>query len=100
MQQTLLLKKQVELDELDSRFAHKQKEFKVRMEALERRRADLKRKQQWTKEKAAKFEKFVEESELKQRRALKKFQVETRLNDLKQRELTGLMEELEILQTR
>ena len=53
-----------------------------------------------TKDKASKFEKFVEENELKHRRALKKFQVEQRLNDLKHKELTGLVEELETLQTR
>ena len=45
MQRTLVLKKQVELDELDSKFAHKRQEFKVRMEALEHRRADLEQKQ-------------------------------------------------------
>ncbi|XP_031428560.1 coiled-coil domain-containing protein 42 homolog [Clupea harengus] len=100
MQRTLVLKKQVELDELDSKFAHKRQEFKVRMEALEHRRADLEQKQKQTKDKASKFEKFVEENELKHRRALKKFQVEQRLNDLKHKELTGLVEELETLQTR
>ncbi|XP_063060312.1 coiled-coil domain-containing protein 42 homolog [Engraulis encrasicolus] len=97
LQRTLLLKKQVELSEVDCRFAQQHKEFRVCMEALENRRAELKLKQQQNKEKAAKFEKFVAESELKQRRALKKYQVEMKFNQLKHRELTALTEELEIL---
>ncbi|XP_041947313.1 coiled-coil domain-containing protein 42 homolog isoform X1 [Alosa sapidissima] len=100
MQRTLVLKKQVELDKLDSKFAHKRQEFQVRKEAQEHKRADLQHKQQQIKDKVAKFEKFVEENELKHRRALKKFQVERRLNNLKHKELMALMKELEMLQTR
>lgn len=46
MQRTLVLKKKVELDELDNKYAHKRQEFKIRMEALEHKREDLVLKQQ------------------------------------------------------
>lgn len=46
MQRTLVLKKQVQLDELDKKFAQKRQEFKIRMEALEHKRAAVEWKQQ------------------------------------------------------
>ncbi|CAB1335240.1 unnamed protein product [Coregonus sp. 'balchen'] len=68
LQRTLVLKKQVEVDE--------------------------------TKDRAKKFEKFVEDNEVKRRRALKKYQVARTQNDLKQNEKEELTEQLEKLQAR
>lgn len=53
-----------------------------------------------TKERATKFEKFVEENEVKRRRALKKYQLEKKENELREEEKSKLYEELEQLQLR
>lgn len=53
-----------------------------------------------TKERALKFEKFVEENEVKRQRALKKYQLEKKENELKEEEKSKLYEELEQLQIR
>lgn len=47
-----------------------------------------------------KFEKFVEENEVKRRRALKKYQLEKKENELREEEKSKLYEELEQLQLR
>lgn len=53
-----------------------------------------------TKAKAKKFEKFVEDNEVKRHRALKKYQVARKQNVLKQNEIEDLTEQLEKLQAR
>lgn len=53
-----------------------------------------------TKERAVKFEKFVEENEIKRQRALKKYQFEKKENQLKEEDKSKLYEELEQLQDR
>lgn len=53
-----------------------------------------------TKEKAKKFEKFVNDNEVKRCRALKKYQVTREQNILKQREIEDLTEKLKKLQIR
>ncbi|CAM4650891.1 unnamed protein product [Leuciscus chuanchicus] len=53
-----------------------------------------------TKQRAAEFEKFVEENELKRRRALKKFQMERQQNELKEKEKAELSSHLQDLQAR
>ncbi|KAM6961263.1 uncharacterized protein CCDC197 [Aplochiton taeniatus] len=100
LQRTLVVKKQVEMDEVDRQLALKQQEFKVRMHVLAQRRAELELKQQETKERAKKFDKFVEDNEIKRRRALKKYQDARKLNTLKQKEVLELTERLEKLQAR
>ncbi|KAI5102537.1 coiled-coil domain-containing protein 42-like [Silurus meridionalis] len=70
------------------------------MQALEQRRAALLEKQEETKEKAMKFERFVEDNEVKRRRALKKFQLEKKENELREEEKSNLQKELEQLQIR
>lgn len=53
-----------------------------------------------TKDRAKKFEKFVEDNEVKRRRALKKYQAARKQNDLKQNEKEEFTEQLEKLQAR
>lgn len=53
-----------------------------------------------TKHRAAEFEKFVEENDLKRRRALKKFQMERQQNELKEKEKAELSSHLQDLQAR
>ncbi|KAL7873009.1 hypothetical protein AOLI_G00120800 [Acnodon oligacanthus] len=100
LQRTLVLKKQVQVDEVNRQLIQKRLEFKGRMQALEQKRAELLHKQQETKERAEKFEKFVEENEVKRRRALKKYQVERKQNELKEKEKSELSVQLEHLQKR
>ncbi|XP_028851933.1 uncharacterized protein CCDC197 [Denticeps clupeoides] len=100
LQKTLVLKKKEEVDQVDRELAQAREEFKGRMEVLEQRKADLKHKQQETKERAVKFEKFVEENEMKRRRALKKYQAERKQNEQKQKEREELIAQLERLQGR
>ncbi|KAF4084244.1 hypothetical protein AMELA_G00126430, partial [Ameiurus melas] len=100
LQRTLVLKTQVQLDNVNRQLLQKRLEFKDRMQALEQRRAALLEKQEETKERATKFEKFVEENEVKRRRALKKYQLEKKENELREEEKSKLYEELEKLQLR
>ncbi|KAL0969072.1 hypothetical protein UPYG_G00222300 [Umbra pygmaea] len=100
LQRTLVLKKQVEVDEVDRQLAQKQQEFKVRMQALTQRRVELELKQLEMKDRAKTFEKFVEDNEVKRHRALKKYQAARKQNDLKQKETQELTAQLEELQAR
>ncbi|XP_017546378.1 coiled-coil domain-containing protein 42 homolog isoform X2 [Pygocentrus nattereri] len=100
LQRTLVLKKQVQVDEVNRQLMQKRLEFKGRMQALEQKRAELLHKQEETKERAEKFEKFVEENEVKRRRSLKKYQVERKQNELKEKEKSELSAQLEHLQKR
>ncbi|XP_071398338.1 uncharacterized protein CCDC197 [Centroberyx affinis] len=100
LQKTLVLKKQVELNKVDRQLALKRQEFKSHMQALAQRRSELEIKQQETRDKAKKFEKFVDDNEVKRRRALKKYQVAREQNICKQREIEDLTEKLNKLQVR
>ncbi|KAJ7990737.1 hypothetical protein DPEC_G00290020 [Dallia pectoralis] len=100
LQRTLVLRKQVEVDEAERQLAKKQQEFKVHMQALGERRAELELKQQVMKDRAKKFEKFVEDNKMKRYRALKKYQAARKHNDLKEKEKEELTEQLEKLQAR
>ncbi|XP_035530169.1 coiled-coil domain-containing protein 42 homolog [Morone saxatilis] len=100
LQKTLVLKKQAELDEVNKQLALKRQEFKSCVEALAQRRSELEIKQQQTKERAIKFEKFVAENEVKRRRALKKYEAAREQNVLKQREIEDLTEQLKQLRAR
>ncbi|XP_036927614.1 coiled-coil domain-containing protein 42 homolog [Acanthopagrus latus] len=100
LQKTLVLKKQAELEEVEKQLALKRQEFKSRVEALAQRRSELEAKQQQTKERALKFEKFVAENEEKRRRALKKYEATRELNVSKQREIDDLTGQLKRLRAR
>ncbi|XP_022045054.2 coiled-coil domain-containing protein 42 like-2 [Acanthochromis polyacanthus] len=100
LQKSLVLKKQAELSEVDKRLALKRQEFKESVEALAQRRSELEEKQQQTKEKVMKFEKFVAENELKRRRMLKTCEATREQNILKKREIEDLTEQLKHLRVR
>ncbi|XP_070835596.1 uncharacterized protein CCDC197 [Chaetodon trifascialis] len=100
LQKTLVLKKQAELDKVDEQLALKRVEFKRCVEALAQRRSELETKQQQTKERAKKFEKFVAENEVKRRRALKKYEAAREQNALREREIEDLREQLRQLRAR
>ncbi|KAM7375839.1 hypothetical protein PAMP_005606 [Pampus punctatissimus] len=100
LQKTLVLKKQAELEEVDKQLALKRQEFKSCAQALSQRGSELEMKQEQTKERALKFEKFVAENEAKRCRALKKYEAAREQNILKQREIEQLMIQLKELRAR
>ncbi|XP_076833965.1 uncharacterized protein CCDC197 [Brachyhypopomus gauderio] len=100
LQRTLVLKKQVHLDEVNRQLMQKQQEFKGRMQALDQRWSQLRHKQQETKDRAAKFERFVEENKVKRRRALKKYQEQRKQNELMERDISEMYAQLQQLQIR
>ncbi|CAL8286734.1 unnamed protein product [Lota lota] len=100
LQRTLVLKKQVELDEVDRQLSLKHQEFKILIQTLSQRSAELVRKHQETKEKAKMFEKFVEDNEVKRRRAVKKYQTAREQNTLNKREIEDIVQQLTQLKVR
>lgn len=126
LQKTLLLKKKAELDQVDEQLTRKRDEFKNRMEDLAHKRSELKLKQQqvswnlhkhtretqdWVcitvtvfsfqnKETMMRFEKFVDDNEVKRSRALKKYEAAQEENVSKQSEIEELTEELKRLKVR
>eukprot|EP00064_Thunnus_orientalis_P001553 superscaffoldBa00000107_g1556 len=100
LQKTLVLKKQAELEEVEKQLTLKRQEFKSCVQALTQRRSELEMKQQQTKERAMKFEKFVAENEAKRRQALKKYEAAQEQNILKQREIEELTTQLKQLRAR
>ncbi|XP_067335311.1 coiled-coil domain-containing protein 42 homolog [Channa argus] len=100
LQKTLVLKKQAELGDVDKQLTLKRQEFKSRVEDMAQRRTELEIKQQQTKERAMKFEKFVAENEIKRCQALKKYETAQEQNILKQKEIQDLTEQLKQLRTR
>ncbi|XP_035281349.1 coiled-coil domain-containing protein 42 homolog [Anguilla anguilla] len=100
LQRTLVLKKQVEVEEVDRELALKRQEIRERMQALAHRRAEFELKQQANKDRAGKFEKFVQDNEAKRRRAQRKYLVERKQNELKETEIEELQQQLQKLQAR
>ncbi|XP_008282389.1 uncharacterized protein CCDC197 [Stegastes partitus] len=100
LQKSLVLKKQAELDEVDKRLALRRQEFEENVEALAHRRSELEEKQQQTKEKVMKFEKFVAENEAKRRRMLKTCEATREQNALKRTEIEDLTKQLKQLRAR
>ncbi|XP_023658147.2 uncharacterized protein CCDC197 [Paramormyrops kingsleyae] len=100
LQRTLVLRKQVEADKVDAQLTLKRQEFWQRMQALGRRRAELELQQQENRDRAAKFEKFVQDNKAKRQRALRKYQVEKKQNELKEKEWEELTQQLLVLEAR
>ncbi|KAK7152396.1 hypothetical protein R3I93_010569 [Phoxinus phoxinus] len=100
LQATLVLKKRVEVEQMDTQLMEKRQQVHDSMEILRERRAQLQQRQTETKQRAAEFEKFVEENELKRRRALKKFQTERQQNEQKEKQKAELCALLQDLQAR
>ncbi|XP_069494080.1 uncharacterized protein CCDC197 [Ambystoma mexicanum] len=100
LQKTLVLKKEVEFDDVSVQFLAKRQEFRERMEMAELRKSALATKQQDNSDKVHKFEQFVKDNNAKRRNAMQKYQVEVKQNEIKKRELEELTEELEVLKVR
>ncbi|MBN3305068.1 uncharacterized protein CCDC197 [Amia ocellicauda] len=100
LQKTLVLKKEVEVGEVNRDLAKKRQEFSDRMKALAERRAEFELRQKTTKERALKFDKFLQDNDAKRRRAIKKYQVERKQNEEKEKEMQDLLQQLEKLQAR
>ncbi|KAM9294387.1 uncharacterized protein PAF06_018559 [Gastrophryne carolinensis] len=94
LQKTLVLKKEVEYDRISQELLQKREEFSERMRALEARREEFKLRETEYSDKATKFEKFLKDSEAKQRRAIAKCQAESRQNELRKSEISELANQL------
>ncbi|XP_071833677.1 coiled-coil domain-containing protein 42 like-2-like isoform X2 [Apostichopus japonicus] len=99
-QKTLLLKREVEVEQVTEELRVKRAEFQQRMEYCERRRGDLQQRQQEMKDRVKKFEKFIDETEAKRRRAIHKYQTELKLKEQKESELDQLVTQLDELKDR
>uniref|UniRef100_A0A1A7WQD6 DUF4200 domain-containing protein n=1 Tax=Iconisemion striatum TaxID=60296 RepID=A0A1A7WQD6_9TELE len=95
-----VVRKQEELNEVDIQLAVKRQEFNSCFEVLAQRRSELETQQQQAQEKTTKFERFVEENEVKRSEALKRCEATREQNILKQREIEALTEELKQLRAR
>ncbi|XP_078418330.1 coiled-coil domain-containing protein 42 homolog isoform X3 [Cetorhinus maximus] len=99
-QTTLVLKKEVEVDQVNAELEAKRQEFFQRMEAITQRRAEFERKEQVNRERALKFDKFLRDNEAKRRRAIKKYQFEVKENGVKKKELQDLLQQFEEMKVR
>ncbi|XP_044127129.1 uncharacterized protein CCDC197 [Bufo gargarizans] len=95
LQKTLVLKKEVEYDRVSQELVHKREEYSERMRWLEERKEEFALRQKEYSEKAVTFEKFLKDSDAKRRRAISKYQTESRQNDLRQIEILDLAPQLE-----
>ncbi|KAM8921204.1 uncharacterized protein CCDC197 [Pelodytes ibericus] len=100
LQKTLVLKKEVEYDQVSHELQKKRQEFKERMQALDVRKEGFTEKQLECSDKAAKFEKFLKDSDAKRRRAIVKCQAESRQNELRLVEIEELAKQLGIQRDR
>ncbi|XP_067894366.1 coiled-coil domain-containing protein 42 homolog [Heterodontus francisci] len=100
LQTTLVLKKEVEVDQVNAELAVKRQEFFQRMEAIAQRRVEFERREQVNKQRALKFDKFLRDTEAKRCRAIKKYQFEVKENEVKQKELKELLQQFEEVKAR
>ncbi|XP_053331661.1 coiled-coil domain-containing protein 42 homolog [Spea bombifrons] len=100
LQKTLVLKKEVEYDRVSQELLNKKQEFEERMQALDVKKEEFFQKQLECSEKASKFEKFLKESDAKRRRAIAKYQTESRQNEFRQTEIEELKKQLETQRAR
>ncbi|XP_069806452.1 uncharacterized protein CCDC197 [Dendropsophus ebraccatus] len=95
LQKTLVLKKEVEYDRVSQELVHKREEYGERMRLLQEHKEEFTVRQKEYSEKAEKFEGFLKDSDAKRRRAIAKYQAETRQNELRQIEIVELAAQLE-----
>ncbi|XP_068110755.1 uncharacterized protein CCDC197 [Hyperolius riggenbachi] len=100
LQKTLVLKKEVEYDRVSQELVQKRAEFSERLQALEARREELKLREKEYSDKAVKFEKFLKDSEAKQRRAVVKYQADSRQNELRKTEIDETLGRLDAKRVR
>ncbi|XP_041353040.1 cilia- and flagella-associated protein 73-like [Gigantopelta aegis] len=100
LQKTLLLKKDVEVQQVHADLEKKRQDFRERMDACAKRQVEIQKKQQRMKDRVEKFEKFIQENEAKRRRAIQKYQQEVKLRMQKDSDLKVLLAQLEELHDR
>ncbi|XP_063295358.1 uncharacterized protein CCDC197 [Pelobates fuscus] len=96
LQKTLILKKEVEYDQVSQELQNKRQEFEERMLVLDVRRQELAEKQLQCSDQAVKFDKFLKDSDAKRRRAIVKYQTDSRQNELRKIEIEELARQLGI----
>eukprot|EP00794_Sanderia_malayensis_P020336 gene20336-22337_t len=94
LQQTLLLKREAEIDKVQYELDIKRKNFEERMEECRYKKEELKVKQKIIRDRIQKFEKFVKENDAKRKRAIIKYQQELKTSDNKMKELEQVQSEL------
>ncbi|XP_060118108.1 uncharacterized protein CCDC197 [Heteronotia binoei] len=100
LQKTLLLYKEVEHDRVTVELIAKRQEFKQQMEMLAKRSAEFALKEEASRARALKFDRYLKECEQKKERAMKKYQNERKLIQIKKNEIHKLKEELKELRMR
>jgi len=91
---TRLLEKRREMAEVDQALAAQKEEFQMKMESLQQRQAELERKEFMLKESLLKFDKFLNENDIKKNRAVKKATTEREHQKVKDTEIEKLQDEL------
>ncbi|XP_054827834.1 uncharacterized protein CCDC197 [Eublepharis macularius] len=100
LQRTLLLQKEVEHDQVTAELIAKRQEFQKQMEKLAQRSAEFSLKEEAGRARALKFDRYLKDCEQKKERAMKKYQNEQKLNQIKKSEIHKLKEELKELRVR
>lgn len=98
-QSTLLLKKRKEMKEVDDALELMKKDHKKRMDMCEERRIQFESKQAKLREQVWKFEKFIQENDLKRQRAETKAKYEKKQYEEKCKEIVALMATIQELET-
>eukprot|EP00753_Platysulcus_tardus_P021337 PLAT8843.1.p1 GENE.PLAT8843.1~~PLAT8843.1.p1 ORF type:complete len:409 (+),score=182.94 PLAT8843.1:61-1287(+) len=94
-QSTLLLKKRKEMREVDDALEFMKEEFKTRMEACRERQAEFERQQREMKKHVNRFEKFIQENDMKRHRAEIKYRMEAKQIETNRGIIKKLEEKLE-----
>lgn len=95
IQKTSLLRKAVEMEQIDEELERKREEFRERMAQNKLKEETLRRRQEKIKERVNKFDRFLKDNDAKRVRALRKYQLEVKENKRRAAELQELKAELE-----
>ncbi|EGD76761.1 hypothetical protein PTSG_08113 [Salpingoeca rosetta] len=94
---TELLEKKKELAEVEDALEAQKEDFRLRMESLKQRRAELERKEYQLQENLLKFDRFLKENDARRERAERKAQEESEVADQREHEIASLTEQLHTL---
>jgi chromosome segregation ATPase len=83
--------------EIENALNAEKEEFEMKMESLNQRKQDLRKKEIQLKESISKFDNFLKENDAKLSRAVKKSEDERELQKVKQKEIERLKEEIKQL---
>eukprot|EP00730_Choanoeca_flexa_P019837 TRINITY_DN9702_c0_g1_i2.p1 TRINITY_DN9702_c0_g1~~TRINITY_DN9702_c0_g1_i2.p1 ORF type:complete len:305 (+),score=69.64 TRINITY_DN9702_c0_g1_i2:282-1196(+) len=91
---TQLLEKRQELAEVEKALQTQKEDFKLRMDSLDQRRAELERKEFQLQESLLKFDRFLKENDARRERADRKATVEHQVADERQMQVDELQAQL------